>query len=247
MPEFAIDTYVVPSTQDEHVPAVASNSGQFLVVWHNSTNIVGARISPAGELLDLGGIYMSTDPNTRRWARVAATPAGYLVVWTDYRNVTLNGTDIFGTRVSTAGVVLDPNGIAISTTTGLEDQPRVANNGNESLVVWQNSQIFAARVRNDGVVLDNPAVQISPSTAINSEATVAGNGSDYLVAWQSLPNVQSTSDIRGARVSLANVPGPDFLISGAANSERTPAAASIGSDYFVVWEDNRFGPDPDVF
>ena len=47
MPEFAIDTYVVPSTQDEHVPAVASNSGQFLVVWHNSTNMVNQHPTPA--------------------------------------------------------------------------------------------------------------------------------------------------------------------------------------------------------
>jgi hypothetical protein len=248
MPEFGIDHYIVPTAQNENFPAVASNSGQFLVVWHNLTNIIGARISAAGELLDFGGILMSTDPSTRRWARLAATPAGYLVVWTDYRNVVSNGIDIYGTRVSTAGVVLDPNGIAISTTTSLEDQPRVANNGNESLVVWHSNQrIFGARVRNDGVLLDTPAVQIGPSTGIQGFADVACNGSDYLVAWQYWPNNQSPSDIRGARVSLANVPGSDFSISAAANYERTPAVASIGSDYFVVWEDNRIGPDPDVF
>jgi hypothetical protein len=247
MPEFGIDNYIVPSAPSEFVPAVAHTSGQFLVVWDNPTNIIGARISEAGELLDLGGIAMSNDPSIHRFPNVAGTPGGYLVVWVDYRSNTANGTDIYGTHVSTAGAVLNPNGIAIATTTALENLPDVANNGNESLVVWQsNIQIFGARVRSDGVVLDSPGVQLS-STGSQIFPAVACSGADYLAVWQHTPSGQTATDIRGARVSLANVPGAEFTISAATNNERTPAVASIGSDYLVVWEDNRIGPDPDVF
>ena len=43
----------------------------------------------------------------------------FFVVWEDNRHSSVTGTDIYGTRVSSAGAVLDPLGIAICTTSGL--------------------------------------------------------------------------------------------------------------------------------
>ena len=63
--------------------------------------------------------------------------SSYLVVWQDGRPRTSND-DIYGARVSQAGVVLDPNGIPISAHLYPESRPTVAFDGSNFLVTWED-------------------------------------------------------------------------------------------------------------
>src|ERR1043165_4231613 len=79
-------------------------------------------------------------PDDQEEPSVAAHGNGYFVVWADKRNYAANEYDIYGARVSTTGEVLDPAGIPICTDPGRQTSPRVAFNGNEYLVVWEDDR-----------------------------------------------------------------------------------------------------------
>ncbi|UCF80198.1 MAG: hypothetical protein JSV08_06675 [Acidobacteriota bacterium] len=187
-----------------------------------------------------------------RHISVASNGADYFVAWSDSRMS--GGYDIFGTRVTSAGAVLDQTGIIISTEASWQDYPSVASNGTDYLVVWEDSRnqfgtgddIYGARIRSsDGVLLDGPpdigGIVISAAAGHQRFPSVTSNGTDYFVAW----NV-SNAIVYGARVaSDGTVLDPtDIVISFGANR---PSVASNGTDYFVAWQDDRNGTDSDVY
>src|SRR5262245_44789648 len=110
-------------------------------------------------------------PDDQEEPAVAAGSNGYFVVWADKRNYATNEYDIYGSRVSATGQVLDPAGIPICTDPGRQTSPRVAFNGSEFLVVWEDDresttnfllyQIYGARVTSDGRVLDRNGFKIT--------------------------------------------------------------------------------------
>jgi hypothetical protein len=105
-----------PAFESHFAPAVAFDGTNYLVVWMDGRgtfyDIYGARLSRAGVVLDQGGFAISTAAREQLMPAVAFDGTNYLVTWTDYRSET--NSDIYGARVSRAGAVLDPAGIAIS-------------------------------------------------------------------------------------------------------------------------------------
>ena len=85
---------------------------------------------------------------------VAFNGTHFLVVWSDERNLGVTGVDIYGTRVGTAGAVLDSPNLAISQAPGDAVFPAVASAGGDFLVVWEDGRnsattgddIYGARV-----------------------------------------------------------------------------------------------------
>ena len=100
----------------------------------------------------------------------------YLVVWADDRNDSSpksNDTDIFGRRVSAAGVVLDSADLAICKVNGAQTDPAVAFYGKDFLVVWEDRRIsttldevdiYGARVTPTGTVRDPGGVPLAATT-----------------------------------------------------------------------------------
>ncbi|MEO0227999.1 MAG: hypothetical protein ABIL70_08145, partial [candidate division WOR-3 bacterium] len=149
----------------------------------------------------------STAANYQVSPSVAFDGTNYLVVWSDERSGYYI-YDIYGARVSPNGVVLDPNGIPISTAANSQLYPSVAFDGTNYLVVWQDyrnnpdtSDIYGARVSQNGTVLDPSGIPISTAANYQVCPSVAFGGTNYLVVWQDYRNNPDTSDIYGARVS----------------------------------------------
>ena len=97
-------------------PAVAFDGTNYLVVWRDfrsgtSTDIYGARVTKAGTVLDSTGIPISTSAGSQTDPAVAFDGTNYLVAWTDNRSG--SSTEIFGTRVTKAGTVLDSTGVLV--------------------------------------------------------------------------------------------------------------------------------------
>ncbi len=68
---------------------------------------------------------------------VAFDGTNYLIVWEDHRT---NTGDIYGARVSEAGVLLDPGGISISQPGFEQLTPSVAFGGTNYLVTWADNR-----------------------------------------------------------------------------------------------------------
>lgn len=237
---------------DQCYPAVAFDGTNFLVVWISGDldryDIYGARVSQTGVVLDPAGIAISTATLDQWFPAVAFDGTNYLVVWEDHRN--LYEGDIYGSRVTQEGVVLDPTGIAISTAPDNQFYPAVAFDGTNNLVVWgdvrDDNDIYGARVSQIGVVLDPSGIAISTAPENQWYPEVAFDGTNYLVVWG---DYRSGNDIYGARVSQAGVvlDTSGIPISTAADDQDYPAVAFDGTNFLVVWGDDRSGNDPDIY
>ena len=173
----------------------------------------------------------------------------HLVVWSDARSGT--GQDLYGARVSKAGVVLGSAPIAISAASGDEVAAAVAFDGTNYLVVWQDSRgstgrdIYGARVSPDGTVLDPGGIPISTALEHQVEPAVAFDGTSYLVVWEDRRG--GFADVRGARVSPDGaVLATDSVVSGASLHQTQPAVACATGACLVAWRDGRAG-GPDVY
>ena len=156
------------------------------------------------------------------------------MVWTDSRQGT---PSIFGTRVSRQGAVLDVAGIKISSGDVPQTASSIAWNGSSYLVAWGGTRAGARRVGANGNVLDAADIDL-PGISMYD---VASNGVDFLVVGT--PTGGSNA-IAGLRVSGAGtvLDATPIAISPAATGNRyTPRPAFDGTNYWVVWLDNRTG------
>ncbi|GEM_PF-2113036 len=191
-------------------------------------------------------------PSAQFAPAIASDGTNYLAVWQDNRNNT--GLDLYATRITTNGVVLDPSGFAISTAINDQTYPTIAFNGTNYLVAWQdgrngNQAIYATLVSPDGKVIGTNAtaiVNVSNDQRLPSVSSLNGN---FLIAWQDGRNGAVNQDIFAAQINGSGllVETNGFIVSNAANSQSAPAVTTVGTNYLVAWHDFRSGVNLDVY
>lgn len=121
---------------------VAAGDDNYLAVWEDrrevSSGIYGARIDLQGSVLDPDGFQISAPSPWVETPDVAWDGTNFLVVWSEYRfDTTL--CDVYATRVTPEGEILDPSGIQLSFDVVMELYPSVAYNDSIYLVVWEHA------------------------------------------------------------------------------------------------------------
>src|SRR5207302_2750163 len=131
-------------------------------------NIYGTRVSNEGAVLDGNGFPISTASGEQFQPSVTRGPDGFLVVWSDWRQISSNGSDIYGARLDTNRTVLDPDGIAITTAPQDQMYPFVAADSTNYLVVWQDfrnsteeADVYGALVTPAGEVSDPQGIAVN--------------------------------------------------------------------------------------
>ena len=249
VPLDARDIAIASAERDQCGPRAAFDGSEFLVVWGDLRNgnwdVYGTRVGLDGSVLDPNGIVISAAASHQCAATIASDGTNYLVVWEDSRN----GDDIYGARVSPSGVVLDPDGLAISTAAGGQGLPAVVFGGTNYLVVWEDRRsgsypdIRGARISPSGVVLDSAGIAISTAADEQRFPAVAFDGTNSLVVWQDWRNGHDYSMIYGARVSPAGaaLDSSGIPISVTSNASAPPAVAFDGTSFLAAWMDERAG------
>jgi hypothetical protein len=199
----------------------------------------------------VGDTTYGSKPGNQDFPAVAWNGTESLVVWADSPDDLSGVWHIYGSRVAADGTVLDIRGFLISNTTFSQLDPAVTWDGTDFLVVWseyhpgaQTTGVYGARVNSAGTVLDPASFKIHLIGANTTEVAVASNGTDSLVTWRSqAANTFMQDDIYGARVNSAGtvLDTTAFAISAAAHDQFQPAVAWNGTNYFVVWGDDRAG------
>jgi hypothetical protein len=162
-----------PSRQG--APSVAFDGTNFLVAWEDMRSmqrydVYGARVSPDGTVLDPDGIPIATAVNGQNNPIVSSDGSGFLVAWQHMLpsadDAIPPSHDIYAARVDSTGVVLDPQGIPVSSSAGPQTRPSVAFDGTNYLVAWEdkragNLDVYATRVSRLGVVLDVTGIPVT--------------------------------------------------------------------------------------
>jgi len=145
--------------------------------------------------------------------------------------------------VTPGGVVLDDPALKVTTGAGSKLRPvSIAFGGTNYLIAWRNTAdaVKVTRVSTSGTIIDNAA-----GIAIGSGfyPWVAFDGANYLVVWHGWGS-GSGLDIFGNRISstsgsVLDVAG--FVICEDLENQDHASVAFDGTNYLVVWHDNRGG------
>jgi hypothetical protein len=222
-------------TNGEGYAAVAFDGTNHLIAWQDlgsPTAVQAKRFDKNLTALDSLIIPVFTSAAFREPA-VAFDGTNYLVVAIDFL---LGRQDLVGARVSRAGTMLGSTFVVAS---AAQEQivPRIASDGTQSLVVWEdhrslNSDVYGARVK-DGVVLDPGGIPIAVGTPNQYSPSVAWDGSNFLVAWDEIST--GSFDVRAAFVSTAGlVRGPYLGVAVGTDSEAFPAVAAASTTRRLV-------------
>jgi len=185
---------------------------------------------------------MSRAPHWQTDPAIGYDGTNFLVAWVDGRLNYL--IDIYGTRVSPGGTVLDTAGIAICTTGCELNHPDIGSDGVNFLVVFEDyfpdslsfRGIRGARVAPGGTVLDTAGFTISGRTFEQRYPAVIFDGTNYEVVWQDYRDGYF-SHLYGARVTTAGNVSDSFAVVRQASNQLAPAfALETGCPLLLVYQ-----------
>jgi hypothetical protein len=200
-------------------------------------------MSQTGAILDTAGIAVCTTAGDQVTPAVAFNGTDYLVLW---QHQTPGSRDLYGARISPQGVVLDSGGFAISAAPGIQQQPAIASDGANFLVVWSGERdvdIYAVRVTGTGTVLDTAGIHIPSAAGSQTCPAVEYDGASFVVVWQDQRG--DGQDIYGARVTPQGSILDTFVVTTRHGNQLEPALArGSGNGMLTVysgWVDVREG------
>ncbi|MBA3950141.1 MAG: hypothetical protein H0X44_09380, partial [Acidobacteria bacterium] len=234
-------------------PDLAFGGDGFLLTFAATTTAFSAsnqvraiRLSPALDQVgtsfrvNVGSALGFSEP------RVASDGAAYFVVWDGSAINNTAGPDrVYGSRVSSAGAVLDPDGIVIAQLGTQGTQADLCWDGtryfisydsdfNEATQTYSDKDVYAKRVSAAGAVLDAAPifVKVAPGTQTASAVAPGAEGGVEIVWYDVLQGL----DVRGAFVSGAGAVGPDTPVSLGAPSQNLPRIAPGGDGFLMVYK-----------
>lgn len=173
----------------------------------------------------------------------AALSGSALSVWEDRRDD--RTIDLYGTRISETGTVVDVPSLALVRGAGAQTAPALAASNTEYLLAYLDDsvdpcgpEVMAIRVSANGAP-QGAATRVSTGAcSAQAKPSVAWSPSanQWLIVWGAHGAGQ---EIHGALIALDGVALPDFLIASAANSAREATAVSTTNGFLAAWEDDR--------
>lgn len=259
--EFVICNWA--SIQMRPVVAYGRAQEEYLVTWTNTasgvaTYISARRVYANGSGFPAAAFVVSSGTENRNYQDVTYNlhRNEYLVIWEVDKSGSGTSFDIYGVRLTGAGVVLTGGN---PTVTGefpiagwpdMEVRPAVAacDQADQYMVGWQSDQgsanyaIYARYLNGDAVPETVEEIDDTTNPEINVDVSCNAAGKYYILAWQSL----YTSTKYGILARLAYPNGSlgtiIDIMPATWNETRTFAAVSgARSSFLVVWEHQRTG------
>lgn len=224
--------------------AIAGSNGQCLsvaVTWPYDADLAATRIGPGLAVLDSPPRIVAWSAASDDQPALAGSPDGFLALWRSKQRSDSTPA-IYAARITPAGVVLDPQGIAIARRNlGGTEYPRAFFDGRNWLVLYTDRSlplvsVAAARLTPAGTVLDpNGIILGAGSTGWNAGAAVGD--SNTLVVWTDWG--WPTSTIRAGRVSRDGVALDPNSITVAETGNPSGITVVYGAGtYLVLWTEN---------
>ncbi len=231
--------FTVGTAGQYDVTEVASDGDGFFVVAAGddvSGSVRGTRVSHTGQVLDPG------------WLTISSSGIGVDAIWdgtnwlaTHSKGVAFGEYDIYASRITSGGTILDPSGFLISGGPSFQSQPAVALGvTGKAQVVWREildqfkpaADIKTTRIAADYSI--GPTGVVDLGAPRQSTPRMASNGSGFLAVFQS--EISGESRVQAHPLDAAGNPLDSRPIMVAADNARDPAVAWNGSVYLIVWQ-----------
>ncbi len=228
-------------------PRVSSDGTNYFVVWGDDpgslTRVLGVRVAHNGTVLDQTPLTVAANAGTGAPSlSIAWDGTNWHVAYdSDYNpaNDTYGDTDIYDTRVSSAGAVLDPQGIGVSAAPGYQNEAAVtpALGGGGARLVWFDQRaeldIYTAGVAGATAGASTPVALGAPRQL---RPRMAAGGPGFLVVYRSTS--ASVGRVLAQRLDpngnvIDNTP---LVVTTGLPSVNNPAVAWNGAEFLIVWQ-----------
>jgi len=245
---FDIDT-----AADAAAPTVASDgNGNYLVAWTSGTTNQDIK----GQLVNANGTLNGTAITISAGSGAQIEPyanfdgTDFVVVWN-------SNNAVYGSRVTTAGVVSDTHtegsvvvgGKSLSAVNSVKDTPSISCDNASCLVVWSDRRnlattgydLYGGRFDFTFTAVGS---EISVSTATRYQVTPASVGvptGGFLVAWEDQRTGAASLAVASRVDTSGNVQDANGIILNTSANSETQAAYSRGptAGQIAVWADSR--------
>ncbi|MBS0352762.1 MAG: hypothetical protein JSR83_02525 [Proteobacteria bacterium] len=247
-------------------PAVAYGNGQYLVAYYNygpvQSTIRGLLVSSSG-VVGADFLIGTAISGYADIPAVAFDGRDFIVAW-ETGSSGLPDHDIVAARVNTAGALLDPVPISVSTAPDMQFAPRIACDPVNCLITWTDRRnyvglnyaapgdMYGTFITREGVVLNGPpasgGLPLALGITTNSgDSSLVYAASGYVLAWSQGAYVNSPGGPTGVYARRIGTDGsvspaaPGLAVSGAPQASTRlyyPALASISTGTLAVWLNN---------
>ncbi len=235
-------------------PAIVGDGmGGAIIAWHEkrtgSYDIYVQRIDASGKMKwGSGGLGVCTMTADQLYPVLSVDGAGgAIIAWDDNRN---GSHDVYAQRVSSSGgVEWTPNGVAVCTAAGNQQNPAIIPNGSGgAIVVWHDQRsgtfdIYSQMLSESGEPMwGADGIPLCQAKGDQSSPALTSDGKGgAIVVW--CDKRGSDYDIYSQRVNASGKTqwGPDgVLVCSEGGDQMLPALVSDGfGGAIMVWHDNR--------
>jgi hypothetical protein len=230
---------VMQSSPRRFFLACGSTSTGCAAGWRGTGNLRVSRLSSAGALLDANGIDLGVANDPRG---IASDGNQWLVGWRA-------GTATKSARIAADGTVTTSSDLGTGSGHELVSLTFDGTNFVAVLRVAASSYyLYGRRVTTTGVVVDTSAVLLDGPTTYTPAAAFAASGTSRLLltARSDFTNDLAPAYARPYSASLVAT-GPAVVVTKGSNTQRGPVAGFNGSNFLVLWRDNRTTTGPGVY
>lgn len=238
----AARTPIATTSDPELEPVIATDGTSFLVAYQRdrtsvTRDVYGATVSAAGVAGTPFPIAAYADNQFE--VDVAAGGGKYLVAFVD--DHALSSYDVVAARVTSAGVVEDPSGVAIATSLHSEWSPLGCAGDTTSLFLWTEDRTdgvvraYASRVDAAGQLLDAP-IRLPSTGWLDYDTQCAWGSGMWFVVYRENLGLERVFGFRIAADGTVLDPTPIQLLNGSHADQ--PAVASDGTDFLVYLPTN---------
>lgn len=245
------------ATGYQEAPSIACTGATCLVVWQDKRNMASTGYDVYGQRLTTGFALTGTDfivADARLHQTHPSVVAGsgrFFTAWQDQRAGNAIAMRIAGTGITTAGAVLDPDGVVVNRSHNQEFAPALARDGTTLSIAWSDSRslwgndIEMVRADATGAVVDLAALAISDASYGQVAVASTGFCGQLLHVWSDArnePNMYIYATRAAADGTMLDAAGT--LVSQTTRANVTPQVASSGNEALIVWEDGTNDDSP---
>jgi hypothetical protein len=224
-------------------PAVAFDDNNYMVVWSDARSgnyyrVYGARVSPAGTVLDPAGILIGPATETFQLEpAISFADTIFFVVWV-YHSSPFAVTGRFVHCDGTLG-----DSVRIASLTDEAYMTSVAYDGTNYLVAWtQYPDLLKGQLVSAGGNLIGSTFTIATGVANLGSGRISFDGNKYTVVY-TVRNID-IFEVWGRQYDISGNPlGSAFIISNPAYSSYDSYIVAGATNYFNVWTHMQYPSD----